>query len=88
MAIKTFTATRPPAAGDGKQLRSWHLSAGAVALIVELCDGVVGTPLIQIQVPINTSASQAYPSPLIFPAGLHVEVVSGTLNRGAIDLSN
>jgi hypothetical protein len=87
MALRTFTADRPPIAGDGKMLRSWHLSAGAVALVVELCDGTAATPLIQIQVPINTSASQAYPHPgPVFPAGLHVELVSGTLNRGAIDI--
>jgi len=87
MALKTFTADRSPAAGDGKRLYSWHLSAGAVALVVEFCDGTAATPLIQVQVPINTSASQAYAHDApTFPAGLHVELVSGTLNRGCIDI--
>jgi hypothetical protein len=87
MALRTFTATRAVAAGDGKILRSWHLSAGAVALVVNFCDGTSATPIFQVQVPINTSASQAYPHPgAIFGSGCHVEVVSGTLNRGSIDV--
>jgi hypothetical protein len=87
MALKTFTATRPVTAGDSNFLKSWHLSAGAVALVVNLCDGTSATPLIQIQVPINTSASQAYHHPgAPFPKGCHVEVISGTLNRGCIDV--
>jgi len=74
-------------AGDGKSLHSWHISAGAVAVVVEFCNGDAASPLIQVQVPINTSASQAYPHPApVFPAGLHVELVSGTLNRGCIDI--
>lgn len=89
MALKTFTADRAPANGDGKYLNSWHLSAGGTALVVELCDGTAATPLIQIQVPINTSASQSYSGMAerpFFPNGLHVEVVSGALNRGCIDI--
>lgn len=86
MALKTFTADRAPQAGDSKFLCSWSLSAGATALVVELCDGTAATPLLQIQVPINTSASQTYDRPLLFPSGLHVELVSGALNRGCIDL--
>jgi hypothetical protein len=88
MALKTFTATRPPAAGDGKRLASWHLSCGATtALIVNFCDGTSATPLFQVQVPVTASASQAYSQPMpIFPNGLHVEVVSGNFTRGAVDL--
>lgn len=88
MALKTFTADRPPAAGDGKFLSSWHLSAGGTALVAEFCDGTAATPLFQVQVPINTSASQSYSKTAepFFPNGLHVEVVSGVLNRGCIDI--
>ena len=87
MALKTFTATRAVTAGDSKRLASWHLSAGGTALVVNFCDKDSGTPLWQVQLAINTSASQAYPqSPPVFPNGLHVELVSGVLNRGCIDL--
>jgi hypothetical protein len=87
VALKTFTADRPPVAGDGKRLHSWHISAGAVAVIVEFCDGTAATPMFQVQVPINTSASQVYGHAApVFPAGLHVELISGTLNRGCIDI--
>lgn len=86
MALKTFTATRAPVAGDSKQLYAWHLSAGGVALIVNFCDGTSATPLFQIQLPINSSSSQAYPKAIVFPNGCHVELISGTLNRGAVDL--
>lgn len=91
MALRTFTGTRAVGAGgavDGKYLSSWHLSCAGTALVVRLCDGTSATPLIEIQVPINTSASQAYPrgGEPFFPNGLHVEVVSGALNRGCIDI--
>lgn len=87
MALRTFTADRPPDAGDGGGISSWHLSAGGVALVVEFCEGAAGTPIFQVQVPINTSASQSYHKPIRCPSGgeWHIEVVSGTLNRGAID---
>jgi hypothetical protein len=64
---------------------SWHLFASTAA-IVEFCDGTAGTPMFQVQVPAGGSASQSYPKPINFPRGLHVELVSGTLTRGAIDL--
>lgn len=86
MALKTFTATRPPATGDGKTLKNWHLSAAGTALVVRFCDGTSATPLFEVQVPINTSASQAYGVGIVFPAGLHIELVSGALNRGCIDI--
>jgi hypothetical protein len=88
MASKTFSATRGPQAGDGRQLASWSLSAGGTALVVNFCEETSGSPLFQVQVPINTSASQAYPKPIKPPAGgrWHVQVVSGTLVRGTIDL--
>lgn len=89
MALRTFTDDRAPAAGDGKYLNSWHLSAGGTALIVRFCDGTSSTPMFEVQVPINTSASQSYggfAERPFFPNGLHVEVVSGALNRGCIDV--
>lgn len=87
MALKTFTATRAVTAGDGKRLASWALSAGGVALVVRLCDGTSATPLIELQVPINASASEVYAQQApVFPNGLHVELISGTLNRGCVDL--
>lgn len=89
MALRTFTNDRAPSASDGKYLASWHLSAGGTALVVEFCDGTAATPLFQVQVPISTSASQSYgigENRPFFPNGLHVELVSGVLNRGCIDI--
>ena len=88
MALKTFTATRSPATGDPKKLCSWYLSAGGTALVVNFCEETSATPVFQVQVPINASASQAHPDHLSCPSGgrWHVELVSGTLNRGVIDL--
>jgi hypothetical protein len=86
LAVKTFTGDRPfNPVTDGKFLRSWHLSASATA-VVEFCNGSAGAPMFQVQLPAGSSASQAYHKPLCFPLGLHVELVSGTLVRGAIDL--
>lgn len=89
MALKSFTASRAPATSDaGRGLASWHLSAGGTALIVNFCEEVSGDPQFQVQVPINTSASQSYAKPLRCEQGgrWHVEIVSGALNRGAIDI--
>ena len=88
MALKTFTATRPPATGDARWLTSWHLSAGGTALVVNFCEEANTAPVFQVQVPINASASQAYHKNLRTPSGgrWHIEVVSGVLNRGAVDL--
>jgi len=83
---RTFSATRAVTAGDGKSLASWDLSAGGTALVVNFCSGTSATPLWQVQVPANASASHAYSQPFpVFVNGLHVEVVSGTLNRGLVD---
>ena len=88
MALKTFTGTRAPAAGDTRYLGAWHLSAGGTALVVNFCEETSATPIFQIQLPINSSSSQSYAKPIRPPSGgrWHVELVSGTLNRGAIDL--
>jgi hypothetical protein len=86
MAVKTFTATRAPQAGDSKLLTGWGLSAGGTALVVNFCDGSSATPIFQVQLPVNSSGKQSYFKPLIFPNKLHVEVVSGMLTRGSVDL--
>jgi hypothetical protein len=41
-----------------------------------------------VQVPAGAKASQGYPKPMRTPGGKrwHIELVSGTLNRSAIDL--
>lgn len=85
MTLVTFTADRAVVAGEGNKLASWHLSA-STATIVEFCDGAASTPIFQVQLPALGSASQAYPKPLHFPNGVHVEVISGGFTRGAIDL--
>jgi hypothetical protein len=86
MALKTFTATRAPQLGDGKILRAWHLSA-SVAAIVNFCDGTSATPIFQVQIPNLASASEVYgQAGVVFPNGLHIEIVSGTFTRGAIDI--
>jgi hypothetical protein len=88
MSVKTFSATRAPVAGDTRDLTAWHLSAGAVALVVNFCEETSAAPIFQVQVPVNGSASATYLKHLSTPNGgrWHVEVVSGNLNRGAIDL--
>jgi hypothetical protein len=73
-----------------RSLGAWHLSAGATALVVNFRASVpaannTGAILFQVQVPINSSASQSYFRPLGFGGGLYVEVVSGVLNAGSID---
>jgi hypothetical protein len=86
LAVKTFTGDRPPTANDGKFLRAWHLSQGAGAQTIQFCNGVVGSPIFEVQLPANTSASQIYHHPICFPNGLHVEVVATGFIRGGIDL--
>jgi hypothetical protein len=86
--LRTFTATRAPQAGDTKRLASYSLSAGATPLVVNFCNGSAAAPIFQVQVPALGSKSVGFdqPSLPVFVNGLHVEVVSGTLNRGAIAL--
>ena len=89
MALKTFTATRAPAAGDGKWLKSWHLSVGiTTALVANFCEDSAANPIFQVQLPISSSSSQSYDKPIRCPNGgrWHVEIVSGNFTRGAIDL--
>jgi hypothetical protein len=75
----------------GKRLSSWHFSNTGTAATIDLVDGVGGTVLARIQLPVGSttpvSASQAYASPqgLIFPQGLSVVVTGGTI-VGSVDL--
>jgi hypothetical protein len=72
--------------GRGQRLASWHLSAGAAALVNFRRGSVSGPIQFQVQLPLNTSASQAYPSPLYFgPEGLFVEC-SVAINAGCVDV--
>ena len=87
MSVKTVTATRSPAAGAERAIKSWHLSASTAA-VVNCCQESSATRIFQVQVPANSSASQAYYKPIRTPGNgrWHIEVVSGALNRGAVDL--
>jgi hypothetical protein len=89
MALQpSFTASTNFA--NARNLTAWHLSAGATALVVNFRAAVAaanntGAIQFQVQVPINSSASQSYNRPLGFSNGLYVEVVSGVLNAGSVD---
>jgi hypothetical protein len=85
--LRTFTATRAPQTGDTKRLASWFLSAGGTAEVMNFCSGTSATPLFQVQIPANASASQVYSNACpVFVNGLHLELVSGVLNKGVVDL--
>ena len=88
MSVKSFTNDRPPVAGDTRKLVSWSLAAGGTAAVVNFCEESAAAPIFQVQVPANTSASQSYIHPIKPPSGgrWHVELVSGVLNRGTVDL--
>jgi hypothetical protein len=71
-----------------KRLASWHFSNSVAAAVINLRNGsVTGDIVAQIRLAIDTSASQAYALPrgLEFPAGLFVDVVTGTV-VGSVDL--
>lgn len=74
----------------GKRLMSWHFAetAGAAAKIALRNASVTGDIVAQVNLAANGSSSQAYASPqyLVFPAGLFVDVLSGTV-VGSVDLS-
>lgn len=66
----------------GKRLGAWHFSNSGAAAVINLRNGSVsGDIVVQIQLAATTSASQSYPAPngLVFPAGVYVDVVSGTI---------
>lgn len=72
----------------GKRLRSWHISNITAAAVINFRNGSVSGDIVaQIQLAIGTSASQAYDrgNELMFPQGLFVDHVSGTIT-GSVDL--
>ena len=75
--------------GKGKRVVSWHFSNTGAAAVINLRDGSVSaTRYIQIQLPATTGyAALAYgqQSAPLFPNGVYVEVVSGTI-IGSVDL--
>jgi hypothetical protein len=88
MALNAFAASTD--FPKTRSLQSWHLSAGGTALVVNFrastaAADATGAILFQVQVPINSSASQSYFRPLGFSGGLYVQVLSGVLNAGLID---
>jgi hypothetical protein len=84
----TVDLSAPP---KGKRLASWHFSNVGTAATIDLVDGVGGTVVARIQLPVGSttpvSASQSYSGPqfLIFPKGLSVVVTGGTI-VGSVDL--
>ncbi len=74
--------------GKGKRCYAWHISNTVAAGLVNLRNGsVTGDIVVQIQVAIGDSKSQVYPGPrgLVFPAGVFVDVVTGTI-VGSVDI--
>lgn len=71
----------------GKRLYSWHFRATAAAVINIRNASVSGDIVIPINLAVDTSASQAYDGQrgLAFPAGVYVQVVSGTV-LGSVDV--
>jgi hypothetical protein len=74
----------------GRRVQSWHFSNTGTAAAIDLVDGVGGTIVAKIQLPVGSttpvSASQAYPRPgLIFPKGCNVVVTGGTI-VGSVDI--
>ena len=93
MALQAVAGTGPvnvdlTGTGKGKRITSWHFSNTTAAAVINIRDGsVTGTRYIQIQLAVAASASQAYmqQSAPLFPNGVFVEVVSGTV-VGSVDL--
>ena len=72
----------------GKRVCSWHFSNTGAPATINLRDGSAGgTRFAQIQLATGTSASQSYVqrSAPLYPNGLYVEVVAGTI-VGSVDL--
>ena len=71
----------------GRRLNSWSLRATTAAVVNIRNASVSGDIVIPINIALNASASQAYPTPqgLVFPAGVYVEVVSGAV-VGSVDI--
>jgi hypothetical protein len=71
----------------GKRLLSWSLRATAAAVVNIRNASASGDIVIPLNIGLNVSASQAYPTPqgIVFPDGVYVEVVSGTV-VGSVDI--
>lgn len=72
----------------GKRLYAWHFSCSVAAGVINLRNGsVTGDIVAQIQLAIGASKEMAYDGTrgLAFPAGLFVDVVSGTI-VGSVDV--
>jgi len=86
----TVTAdTDLTAAPKGKRLASWHFAetAASTAQVALRNGSVTGDIVARVNLAASTSASQAYAGPqyLLFPAGLFVDVLAGTV-VGSVDL--
>jgi hypothetical protein len=59
----------------------------AYQLVTASTDSASGDIVIPLNIGLNVSASQAYPTPqgIVFPDGVYVEVVSGTV-VGSVDI--
>jgi hypothetical protein len=89
MAYNLVAGTGPvnvDLATKGRRLASWQFSNITAAAVVNLRNGTVtGDKVVQVQLTAPSSASQSYDTPLIFPLGVFVEIVSGTIT-GSVDL--
>ena len=72
-----------------KRVASWHFAetAAAVAQVLLRNGSSTGDIVARINLAASTSASQAYSAPqyLLFPNGLYVDVLAGTV-VGSVDL--
>lgn len=83
------TADTDLTAGKGKRVASWHFAETAAAVAqVLLRDGSVSGPIVaRINLAASESKSETYsmPTGLVFPAGLFVDVLAGTV-VGSVDI--
>jgi len=87
MAYYTVTADTDLTT-KGRRLAAWHFRTTVAAGEINIRNGsVTGDIVVPIFLAINTSASQAYAMPqgLEFPAGVFVDVVTGTI-VGSVDI--
>lgn len=76
------------ALGKGRRVAAWHFDCTVAAGEILLRNGGSGGDIvIPIRIAVGASAGQAYSSPeyIVFPQGLYVDVVSGTI-RGSVEL--
>lgn len=86
MAYHLVTADTDLTTTGKKRLASWSFESTVAAGDIKLRNGSVsGDIVVTIRIAIGESKSESYDVPLIFPGGLFVDVVSGTV-VGAVDL--